>query len=346
MGTNLLVLVAAAVLLNNEYGFYADWTDVRNATFGGKPPATMTHAGALPAAPDDPATAVLDTGPPTNLPLGGGDTGPLPTLPPGGAAGRVRSFTVTGAESGLTGTILLVLPTDYFDPKNATRHYPVLETFSGYPGTPAQWPDGMHLTSTLDKAVHQGDVAPTITVSPTLEFPGGIDTECVDGPDRKVETWVTRDVPAWVSAHLRVLAAPTGWATIGISSGAWCAAMSTMLHPEQYAGAIVLGGYFRPQFSSTYKPFPSESPQGTRYDLVRLAHRAPPPVDLWVETSHADGLSYPSTSALLSVAQPPLSVDAVVLDHAGHRASLWIDELPTTLRWLGTHVPGFSTNGL
>ena len=332
--TNAFVVLTSAVLLNNEYSFFADWTDIKGALLGGKPHVTTAHAGAQPVGLDGPED-------PPSLPDPAAQT-VMPTLPAGGGTGRTRSFTVTGTHSGLTGQILIVLPADYFEAANATRRYPILETFSGYPAAPSQWPDGMHLTSTYDGVVDRHAVAPAITISPTIEFPGGVDTECVDGPDRKVETWITQDVPAWVTEHLRASPAPTGWATIGISSGAWCAAMATMLHPEQYGAAIVLGGYFSPQFASSFHPFGPGTPAATRYDLVGLASRAPPPVALWVHTSKADGVSWPSTSALLATARPPLSVDAVVLEHAGHRASIWMDALPGALEWLGTSIPGFS----
>ena len=40
--------------------------------------------------------------------------------------------------------------------------------------------------------------------------------------------------------------------------------------------------------------------------------------------------------------RPPLSVDAIVLQHAGHRLALWQAILPRSLAWLGANVPGFA----
>lgn len=336
---NLSVVLTAGAILNNQYTFYADWTDLSNALFGADPPATTAQAGqSLPstlAAHPTPTSA----GKPASQPSA---ATPVPRLPASGGTGRLRTFTVTGPRSGLTGTILVGLPADYTDAANSTQ-YPILETFHGYPGTVTQWPEGMHLTSTLDTEVTQGRMAPVITISPTIEFPGGIDTECVDAPggNPKVETWLTQDVPDWVRAHLQVRPDRTAWATIGLSSGAWCAAMATMLHPNRYAAAIVMGGYFRPHFSANYQPFTASSALGQRYDLITLAAHAPPPVALWVQTSHADPFSYPSTTTLLANARAPLSVHALILQHAGHREGIWIDELPTALQWLANTLPGF-----
>ena len=63
---------------------------------------------------------------------------------------------------------------------------------------------------------------------------------------------------------------------------------------------------------------------------------------MWLETSHADPISYRSSAAFLKVTRPPLSVDAVVLQHAGHRLALWQAILPRSLAWLGANVPGFA----
>ena len=115
--------------------------------------------------------------------------------------------------------------------------------------------------------------------------------------------------------------------------------MAAMLHPAQYSAAIVMGGYFSPEFGPFYEPYPPGSPLAARYDLVALARRHPPPVAIWLETSHADPVSYRSSAAFLKVTRPPLSVDAIVLQHAGHRLALWQAILPRTLVWLGANVP-------
>ena len=65
----------------------------------------------------------------------------------------------------------------------------------------------------------------------------------------------------------------------------------------------------------------------------------------WTDLRGAFGRSPTSTSlscaAFLKAAKPPLAVEATVLQHAGHRVSLWQGLLPGSLTWLGTNVPGF-----
>jgi hypothetical protein len=330
---NLLVLLTAATQLNAAFLFFADWTDLRNA-FGGTPAYTALARG---------GTAARATRRPAAGAAARAATR-LPPLPPGVGSSGVITYTVTGPASGLTGTVVVQLPPTYRNPRLAARRYPVIETFHGYSGYPALWIKLMNLGGVMAQEVAAGHMRPALIVSPQIEFPGGVDTECVNGRpgNPQVETWLTQDVPSWVTHTFRVRTDRSSWAVIGLSAGGWCAAMAAMLHPAQYAAAIVMGGYFNPEFGPFYDPYPPGSPLAARYNLVALARRRPPPVAIWLETSHADPISYRSSAAFLKVTRPPLSVDAIVLQNAGHRLALWQAILPRTLVWLGANVPGFA----
>ncbi|HET9655472.1 MAG TPA: alpha/beta hydrolase-fold protein [Kineosporiaceae bacterium] len=332
LGLNLAVLLTAAVALNNQFTFFADWTDLAGA-LGRTQNVTTAHRGATPA---DAAAAPLTGSLPT--------PSTMPAQPAtSGLTQRILKYTVTGPLSGITAEVMVGLPAGYADAANQNVRYPVLETFHGYPGAVSQWLGSMDLGGAIDSAVAQHKMSDVVIVSPTIEVPAGRDTECVNGNpgDPQVETWLTQDVPNWMAQTFRVRTDRSGWATIGLSAGAWCAAMATMLHPDRYSAGIVLGGYFTPSFLS-YKPFGPNSPQFRRYDLIAAAQNSPPPVALWVQTSHSDPISYPSSSKLLAAARPPLSVTSVVLAHAGHRLSLWQDLLPQVFQWLGSNIHGFA----
>ena len=322
---NGLVLLSALVAFNDHYQFFADTTDLGNALFGTTQSQVQFHAGGgVTPVGAQPAPTGSPTGTPGSEDLAG-----------------VQSYVVQG--DGVRGRVLVSLPKDYSSPDAATRRYPVLLGLHGYPGGPTQMFTSMGLRRQLDRAVARHDVSDAVILSPEWEVPGGIDTECVDGGTHgpAVETWLTRVVPAWAAATFRLLPAPGSWSTVGLSAGGWCAAMLALRHPQQFGAAVVLGGYFAPEFEKTYRPFGPHSATAKAYDLVRLAARAAPRVALFVETSKADSLSYPSTLRLLRAARPPTSVDAVVLTHAGHRLSVWADEIPHAYRWLGSQ-PGFA----
>jgi enterochelin esterase-like enzyme len=328
-----LVLLTAATQLNAQFLFFADWGDLRGA-LNGTVTKTSLSGGA------DAAAAAR-----RHVRGAAAPPGPLArALPPGGRReGDVITYTVKGPMSGISGTVVVQLPPGYLDSGSATTRYPVVETFQGYPSTPRQWIQTMHLGDVMAQQVDARRMRAALIVSPQVEVPPGVDTECVNGRPGypQLETWLATDVPDWVARNFRLAADRASWATIGLSAGGWCAAMVAMLHPAQYGAAIVMGGYFRPEFSPFYEPYGPGSALADRYNLVALARHNPPPVAVWLETSHSDPVSYQSTRALLKAARTPLAVDAVVLQHAGHRIGLWQGLLPESLSWLGANLDGF-----
>jgi hypothetical protein len=332
LGVNLLVLLTAMTVANDQFLFFADWTDLRGAFGGARTAASLSKGGSAARLYGHPVGGAASAAPSP------------PPLPAGAVGGQVLTYRVTGRASGVTGTVAVELPPGYTDRAAAGRRYPVLETFSGYPGSIRQWIGPMRLGDVMSAEVAAHRMRPALIVSPQTEVPPGTDSECVNGsPGRpQVETWLAVDVPRWVAATFRVAPDRASWSTIGLSAGGWCAAMVAMLHPGQFGAAVVHGGYFRPEFGPLYDPYPPDSPLAVRYDLVRLVRRAPPPIAMWVETSHSDAVSYGSTAQLLKVTRAPIVVDALVLRHAGHRISLWQGLLPGSLDWLGRTVPGFA----
>jgi len=330
---NVLVLLTAATQLNAQFLFYADWTDLRGA-FSGVPTVTQLSRGTAAAS----ATKRKVTGTAAKA------VQQLPPLPLGQVSpSGVITYTVKGPRSGITGTVVVQLPPGYTDPGKSSLEYPVIEAFQGYPGDSRLWIDGMNLGGVSAQQAAAKRMRPVLVVAPQVEFPAGVDTECVNGTagTPQVETWLAQDVPDFVTHTFRVKTDRGSWAAIGLSAGGWCAAMVAMLHPAQYSAAIVMGGYFRPEFGPYYNPYPASGRLATRYDLIALTRRNPPPVAIWLETSHADPVSYSSSAAFLKATRPPLAVDATVLQHAGHRISLWQGLLPASLTWLGANVPGF-----
>jgi enterochelin esterase-like enzyme len=332
LGVNLLVLATVGVVANDTFGFFADWTDLAGAFQSTPAYNSSSHGGGAAAAAQAPVAGPGLTAP----------GHPLPLLPRGATTGGQLVFTVAGPASRLRGEVVVELPEGYAQPSQASRRYPVIESFHGYPGTPQQWLDSMALGQVIDGEVAAHRMGPTLIVAPQLEIPPGRDTECVDGGRGlpAVETWLTIDVPNWVARTFRVRLDRGSWATAGLSAGGWCAAMAALLHPARYGAAMVFGGYFTPHFSSTYVPFPANSAQSRRYDLGALVKRSPPPLAMWVETSHSDRTSYRSSARFLAAVRPPLSVHLVEFAHAGHSILLWAGLVPDAVRWLET-IPGF-----
>jgi enterochelin esterase-like enzyme len=329
LGVCCLVMTTFAVGMNDQYAFYADWTDIRSALTRTSPDGAVQTAGGAP-----------------QTPVSGwpGERSAVPASDQIAPTSRQTLFTVTGARSHITAQVLVIVPVSYTGRTSAGTRYPVIEALHGLPGGPQGWVSpSLDIVPPLDAAVKAGTLRDAIVVLPTIDVPKGRDTECVDGApsDPAVLTWLAEDVPSWLGQHFRVEPQPSAWSTLGISVGAYCAALITMTHPDRFGGAIVLGGYFRPAWEG-WRPFPARDPRLDRFDLVALERTAPPAVAMWVQTSPADPLSYPSTSAMLTAVHPPTTLTALVQPHAGHRTAVWKPLLPVTLTWLGRTLSGFA----
>lgn len=322
---NAVVLAACGAALNNQYLFYSSWSDLLGS---GSTQVVAHHGGSSAeierARVTGPGFASISS--PTTL----------PALPDPGH--RMQNYTVAGARSGSRGQVLVYLPVGY-DP-SSTHRYPVIVGLHGFPSAPKGFVK-LNFLSSIDALTAQHRMAPTIVVIPRIDTPADLDTECVNGgPGQpQTDTWLSRDIPAWTAAHFHVQLSRTSWAAVGYSYGAWCAASLTMRHPDVFGGAVSLLGYFRPDFATNYDPLSPAEVKG--YDLVSIAKNDPPPVAMWVLTSHEDGLSYPTTAKFLSAARAPLDVTATVLAHGGHRVSLFTPYVPGAMAWLGQTLPGF-----
>ena len=336
-------LAAVSGTLNAQYGWYASWSDLGTAFVSGDDAAAgvpLVAGGTLPDATTVPVTTrpLPSDGPTT------GDTSPALTglVSDPGPDGQYLTVSVSGPTSGVVGSVVLWVPRSYTQPGSEHRRYPVVEAFHGIPGGPSEYAHGMDLGGMVAGLARDRRMTEPILVMPDSS-PHQLDTECVNGGARgpQMEDWLTQDVPTWVRSHLRVAPDAQSWATMGLSTGGYCAAMATMLHPDTYGAAIELGGYLAPVFDPHYRPFAPGSAAWNRYDLVKRATTQPPAVQLWVETSKSDSLSYPGNARLIATATPPLRVTADVLPDAGHRMTVWVGVMPTALSWLGTSLTGF-----
>jgi S-formylglutathione hydrolase FrmB len=319
---NLLVLAFAGAALNDQFGFYVSWSDLA----GARSPVTVTHHG---------ASARTAAG----AHVGHG-LSPAPYSAAPLTAGRLQHLDVAGVHSGVHAPVTVLLPAGY-SASSSTR-YPVIEALHGFPGSSTSWVTGMGVQAALDGLVASHTIRPSIVVMPQINVPGHVDGECVNGPagTPQLETWLARDVPEYVASHFRVETRRSSWAVAGYSEGGWCAAMVGLRHPDVFGGDIVFSGSFQPEFTRAYRPFGATVP--ARYDLVRLARTAPPPLAMWVQSSKPDGYSYPQTARFLKAVRAPLSVTTDLLKTGGHREPLWAAELPTALTWLAHDVPGFA----
>ena len=136
----------------------------------------------------------------------------------------------------------------------------------------------MNLGGVLAQQAAAKRMRPVLVVSPQVQFPAGVDTECVNGSagTPQVETWLAQDVPDFVTHTFRVKTDRGSWAAIGLSAGGWCAAMVTMLHPAQYSAAIVMGRLLSPRVRPLLLPIPGQRSARHPLRLGRPDQAKPP----------------------------------------------------------------------
>ena len=328
IGSNLLVLLVAAVILNDQYEFYVDWGDL----FSSSPPVQQ-HQFAGGTSKDAVATGVSPADRPSYK---------ASPLPAGVVGGIPFWLSVAGVRSGVTARVLVVLPDTYFSSGFSGRYYPVIEAFHGYPGSPRSWTDSvLDLPGQVRHLVLAHEMRESIIIVPEILLPNGYDGECVNLPNSaQIETWIAVDVPAWVDATFRAVPARDSWATIGFSMGAYCSALAAIKHPDVFSAGIAIAGYYRPLFPPG--PYAGDAALVAANDLVAAVRNNPPPIALWISTSARDKLSYQSTESLLAGTRAPTSVTSITQKRVGHRVTAWVPLVSDSLIWLGRNVSGFA----
>lgn len=157
------------------------------------------------------------------------------------AKGSVASVVIPPTVSGFTPRNAVV----YLPPAALTSNpplLPVLVMLSGQPGSPDAALTAAHLQQSLDDyaAAHQG-LAP-IVVSPDQLGAPERNPMCVDSPLGNSETYLTVDVPNWITANLPVMAAPEYWGIGGLSQGGTCSIQLGAKHPELFSAILDASG--------------------------------------------------------------------------------------------------------
>ncbi len=176
----------------------------------------------------------------------------LPALPDLPATGHLYNVTIPGTVSGFKnrGARVYVPPLGFAPQK---INLPVVVLLAGEPGTPDDWILGGGVEETMNNFAHQHHgVAPLIFVVDNLGSQFN-DTECVDSSRGNVETYLTKDVPAYIKAQFDVNTDPASWAIGGLSDGGMCGIMITLRHSDVYHYFLDFGGSAGPDVGSQAK---------------------------------------------------------------------------------------------
>jgi enterochelin esterase-like enzyme len=165
-----------------------------------------------------------------------------PELP---AHGAIAEVPVPAPRSGFPARPAWVyVPPVYLVPGHP--RLPLLVLVHGQPGGPRDWVDAGRVAARLDRwAAAHGGLAPVVLMP---DATGGevANPLCTDSPRGRADTYLARDVPAWVDAHLAVDPDHAHWAVGGFSYGGTCALQLATAHPDLFPTVLDESGQREP----------------------------------------------------------------------------------------------------
>jgi enterochelin esterase-like enzyme len=315
--------------VNKYYDYYQNW----NAAI-----SDLTNQG-VQAAVDVPGNAAGRPGVKFGTFLGQSiDTGLA------AQAGVTVRLIVRGKLSHIDRKTYVYLPPQYFQPSFQNYRFPVLELIHGFPGNPQNWITVLSVNSTLNSMIGQGTAKPAVLVMPDANGGRGISLQCLNqwrGPQD--DTFLSLDLPDYISSQLRVQPPGRGWGIAGYSEGGFCAANMGLQHGNVFSYAGVLSGYFKPTDNQLTNPSRMVSAFRTRRQA-----RANTPIDLaqslpirrhiasfWLGTggqSKNDVRNSENFQQLLQNRQPVVQLK--IIPGGGHTMYTWRLLLPQLLSWI------------
>jgi S-formylglutathione hydrolase FrmB len=181
------------------------------------------------------------------------------------------------------------LPPAYFTGERADL--PVLLMLGGTPSDPTTLATAGGALTTANRyaAAHDG-------MAPVMLFPDANgswagDTECVDGPRGRAETYLTVDVVHYATHVLHLTRDPRRWGLVGFSEGGTCALDLVLRHPSEFRVFADLAGDDRPFLAhNTLGALYDGSPADARHHSPEwlMTHRRYPEVTGWFASGERD----------------------------------------------------------
>jgi S-formylglutathione hydrolase FrmB len=254
--------------------------------------------------------------------------------------GRVVTRNIVGTSGFHARPAFVYLPPAYL--AHPGRPLPVLELLHGTPGAPDNWLNRGDLQSAADAfaSAHHGR-AP-IVVMPDINGAWHADSECIrtaSGAD--VESYLTKDVVAYVRTAYRAAVGRTRWWIAGASEGGLCAAMLALRHPATYSAFGDLSGLSRPVVehvsaaASAQQLYGGNRTAALEHDVIwLLQHRRYPSMRGFLECGVADTEVCAAQAAVVATASAD-GVPTRASEHPGrHGWSIWRGSLRRLLPWL------------
>lgn len=314
----VLVLISVGLEVNRQNGFYESWNDL----FGTSSSYSRSSITA----------------------------GSMATITPSQLAQSDKAIlnsvllrdVITGQHSHVSNVVYLDLPAAAvadikkkipLDPKR----YRVVEFLTGFPSQPLMWVKTLSLDKVLARYNQQHLGHEIIGIIPQVNIAGHYDLECMNLPGKRpaAETWLSSDMHSYLSTRLGMH--DSKWGVMGVSTGAWCAAMLSIRHPELYSAAASIAGYYRPALPAA-DPTALQNEMSAKYDLSKAEASLTMTQNLYITASLGDRYSILETKRFLSMKHPHMAVTYKELKSGGHHSQVWVKLVPDALVWLERNI--------
>ncbi len=255
--------------------------------------------------------------------------------------GNVIEEPIPGTTSGFVARNAYVyLPPVYFtDP---TPQLPVIMMLHGSPGDPANWTQSSMADQTADAfAAQHGGVAP-ILVTPDISGSTTADTECIDGAQGNVETYLMTDVVNHMRERFNAASGPGSLAIVGLSTGGFCSLVLSLRHPDEVAAAGDYSGTDKPQldkgdalqdlFGGDQAAFDAHDPRKI------LPQRQFPNLGIWFDAGADDSSAIAAQNTIAALARTAGIETCVGTVPGGHDFTVWEQTFERSLPWLSSRL--------
>jgi hypothetical protein len=308
-----LILVSVGVGINQSQGFYSSWTDL----FGGTQDFTSKAV----------AADSLKVFSPLDFQKAQTTVGSL----------KIFKEVITGTESQVSNLVYLVVPEsaaktlesgEQLDPSK----YLVTEFVTGFPSKPEMWFKALSVDKDI-ATFNSNHTKEIIGVIPEINVAGQFDLECMNLPNGEpaAETWLTDDMKSYVDTRLGFKS--QRWIAAGVSTGGWCSYMFAIKHPDKYAGALSIAGYFRSALPLK-DPLALQKAMIKKYNVSKMEAALTSKTPLYVVASLGDTYSIRETTRFLAKKHRNLLIKYHEIATGGHNPRVWKSAIKPGLEWL------------
>jgi len=253
-------------------------------------------------------------------------------------AGAVYQVIIPGVRSGFAARPGYVyLPPAYL--ATPRPELAVLVLLAGQPGDPRAWLDSGQVQAMMDGFARRHDgLAPVVVMPDDLggEFANPL---CLNSRLGQVQTYLTVDVPDWITSHLQVRPPGRGWAVGGFSEGGTCAIQLSTQAPGLYRFFVDISGQAGPTLGSRQRTigraFGGDAAAFARVDPVAVLARTRFPGTAGVFVGGADDRVYTPQQQVVYRAARHAGMDVTFMElPGGHDWRVWRGGLEHTLAWL------------